>query len=320
MDCTYLFFLQAQVLQQLTNIQWKVNNDLTYEQIAMGVAGRMAYVSYRDGVIAFSGKYGSGAGGDHVFMWSEDDGQTWTIKKLALETSYPFGIKGDGKFATVHDNGGWKLYEFDPVTQTYEQSGFPVTYRPNKVTLDGGVLTFGFGTFTDLVKEGDIEPVGVVGSTDASAKTITFSTNVGDWSAGTDNYGLGPVVTEPSGIKYLEHDASGNVTELLDEPQDPPYTTSDPDPSLTLQFPASLNGDPCDSVIQPGSAIAVTVRADNTAGSAGPANDKIVPVGSTRTAEDIEKIIEIEVRNRVMARLEPEHMPVLESDIEQLDD
>ena len=116
-----------------TSIQWKINNDLTYEEIPMGT-GTYGFVSYRDGVIAFSGRYGTGAGGEQVFMWSEDDGQTWTNKEIAglQHSGYPFGIKGDGKFATVHNQNGWELYEFDPTTQSSALSDFDISFRQAK--------------------------------------------------------------------------------------------------------------------------------------------------------------------------------------------
>ena len=148
------------------------------------------------------------------------------------------------------------------------------------------MLTFGFGGFTGLVKEGDIEPVGVVAITNPSRKTMTLLNTSGPWSANTGNFAKGPIVFVPQSKKYLQHDADGNVQAFLDEPQDPPYTTSDLNPTLTLKFPSIVGNDVPDEKLAEGTSLTVTVRADNAAGSAGPANDKVTPTRTTTTEPD----------------------------------
>ena len=91
----------------------------------------------------------------------------------------------------------------------------------------------------DNVRQGDGAATGVILDPDIGSRSVTLTVNqtaLGRWG----NALSAQKEVMDNATKYLEFDSTGNVTDLLDTPQDPPYKTSEPNPSLTLTFPSTL--------------------------------------------------------------------------------
>ena len=117
----------------------------------------------------------------------------------------------------------------------------------------------------DIVQE-DGGAVGHVAGIDIPNKAIYFVPTSGDFSAG-NRLSVGEIKID-SAKKYLKFDNSGNVTDLLDSPQSPAYTSTDENPVLKLTFPDTFpSGDAPDQDLLPGTTLTVTVAANNGIGS-----------------------------------------------------
>ena len=178
------FGVNGQGVNAYTSSVAQIKNDDTVEIIDVGFSGALKEVSYRDGLLAWSGFSGTTQQtGNAAYMWSTD-GTTFETKVFS-DWSYP-GLGGITDAGTVASSGFPKngsqtnntIIEFDPVSQTITDTGI---LQPNggasKLTYDGGALTFMFGRFSSLWSEGVLTPVGVVSSVDAAAKTITLFNN-----------------------------------------------------------------------------------------------------------------------------------------------
>ena len=89
--------------------------------------------------------------------------------------------------------------------------------------------------------------------------------------------------------KYLKFDNSGNISDLLDAPQEPAYTTTDANPSLTFTFPSTFGtGNAPDVELVEGCTFNVQVTATNTNGT----NTKVgsVQPGAPATDSDSELV------------------------------
>ena len=105
---------------------------------------------------------------------------------------------------------------------------------------------------------------GTVLSSDAGSNTLTVIENTAFTTGRTV---LGDPVTINDVTKYLKFDSSGNVEDLIDDPQSPAYMTVATDPVLTLTFPATFpNGVPPDSELLAGTELTVTAWAQNSMG------------------------------------------------------
>ena len=88
----------------------------------------------------------------------------------------------------------------------------------------------------DTVEQGGT--TGVVGN--VNGNTVELSSSSGTWTDGDNVVGPEKEETVAGTTKYLKFDSNGNVSDLLDAPQDPPVTTTDESPSLTLTFPSTF--------------------------------------------------------------------------------
>ena len=90
----------------------------------------------------------------------------------------------------------------------------------------------------------------------------------------------GPIKTVENTTKYLEFGTDGVVTGLSSAPQNPPYQTTDENPSLTLTFPDEFpSGNTPDEELGEGTELTVSVVASNTVGSSGPLSASVQPEG-----------------------------------------
>ena len=90
-----------------------------------------------------------------------------------------------------------------------------------------------------------------------------------------------------SSTKYLEFDSTGAVTDLLDTPQDPAYTTTDTNPTLTLTFPALFpTGKEPDEELGTGTILTVCAIAENSVGSSENVCDSVTPEDGAPRPDD----------------------------------
>ena len=102
-----------------------------------------------------------------------------------------------------------------------------------------------------------------------------------------DAYVEGTIDGVDSTRKYLEFNSAGTVTDLLDSPQDPPYSVLAANPTLTLTFPATFSsGKTPDEELGEGVSLTACVTAENTVESVGPACETVTP-----EQEDAEAVI-----------------------------
>lgn len=120
---------------------------------------------------------------------------------------------------------------------------------------------------------------GVAGTVASIADvTLTLTEEVGGWETGVNVTGPEKTVVIQDATKYLAFDTNGAVTELLDAPQDPPYTDAAANPTLTLTFPATFpSGNTPDQELGEGTTLTVEAIAANAAGSSGPVNALVQP-------------------------------------------
>ena len=167
------------------------------------------------------------------------------------------------------------LYVTDPITQIYVQANDAFEPGVNAFYLDDEIVIDGQSIAT--------KTSGTVDSVDNTAKTVTLSSSNGTWTNGTNVTGPQKSITTDNAKKYLDFDSDGTVTDLLDSPQDPSYTTDGTNPSLTFKFPATFpSGNAPDDELGDGTKLVVEVTATNTAGSDGPKTAEVQP-SSART-------------------------------------
>lgn len=126
------------------------------------------------------------------------------------------------------------------------------------------------------VTTGDKTSIGVVGS--VTGTTATLSSSTGAWANGSAVVGPQKTITEENTRLYCAFDSNGNVTDLQNDPQDPPYTTTDSNPGLTFTFPATFpSGQTPDEELPDGTTFTVEVSATNTSGTSGPVSATVQP-------------------------------------------
>ena len=102
-----------------------------------------------------------------------------------------------------------------------------------------------------------------------SGTTATLSSSTGTWTNGVNVTGPDKqdLVTD-NATKYLQFTEDGTVQSLISGPMDPPYTTQDFDPSLTLTFPGTFpSGNTPDEELGDGTKLIVDVTASNQYGT-----------------------------------------------------
>ena len=134
---------------------------------------------------------------------------------------------------------------------------------------------------------GPLSYVGTVASRDGT--TVTLTESVTGWVDGTNVTGPDKTVVTDNAKKHLKFDSNGNVSDLLDAPQDPAYETSDENASLTLTFPSAfLSGQAPDDELGTNTTLTVSVTAKNLAGESGPVTKTIQPETTIQFREPLD--------------------------------
>ena len=99
---------------------------------------------------------------------------------------------------------------------------------------------------------------------DIDGSTMTIASSEGTWTPNEDKYVVGPEKITANARQYLKFDSSGNVTDMQSRPQDPPYTTTTTNPSLTLTFPSTFpSGETPDDELPEGTTLSVGIASEN---------------------------------------------------------
>ena len=159
--------------------------------------------------------------------------------------------------------------------------------RSEEVTATGTVgsitdttanLSKSSGTWVDGidVTTGDKTTSGTVAG--VAGTTATLSSSTGPFFDGLNVTGPQKTITEANTRLYCAFDSDGNITDLQNNPQNPPYTTTDLNPGLTFTFPATFpSGQTPDEELPEGTTFTVEVTAENSAGTSGPLSDTVQP-------------------------------------------
>ena len=104
---------------------------------------------------------------------------------------------------------------------------------------------------------------------DVSGTTATLSSSTGTWTNGENVTGPEKQnVVVDDATKYLQFKEDGTVESLISGPMDPPYTTQNFTPNLTLTFPGTFpSGNTPDEELGEGTKLIVDVTASNQYGS-----------------------------------------------------
>ena len=127
----------------------------------------------------------------------------------------------------------------------------------------------GFYINDQIVVDGQALAVGPSGQViQESGTTLTVTGGSGSWDSSKTVVGDTKTLTLQNARRYLKFDSSGNVSDLLESPQSPAYTTSSTEPSFSFLFPSTFasGGNP-DYEILDGCALNVSVTASNVAGT-----------------------------------------------------
>lgn len=261
-------------------------------------------IAYGDGVFAAVAN-----GGDGAQVMVSTDGINWTDGYLNESRGWTDITYGNGTFVAVSDNGE-AIYSyggspFAASTPIQQNSWFAVAYGDGKfsaIANEGTNRVMWSNTGTDsgpsrvLTLDGnkDLEdfnlgdsvtsnPAGATGVLsvldDSNPYTMTLSNTTGTWANSTTV--VGPAKPTDNTRKYLQFDASGAVSSILSSAQDPPYTTTDTNPGLTLTFPATFpSGEAPDTELGEGTTLTVSYTAQNSSATVGPTTATVQP-GST---------------------------------------
>jgi|GEM_PF-1435241 len=261
---------------------------------------------YSSECIAVGGSFASDGGPELMFdgdittfsyVTANDSSIIWTIDPAQLDLAgKAFTFNSTSATATValydandtlKGNGvtaGYQLWS-DPIN--IPSTGDPVT----KVVVNCPTQ---YGQMSAFAVDGQIlvQASGIAQS--ITGTSVALSTSSGTW---VDGDGVtGPTKTIPihNTRKYLNFNQSGAVSDLLDAPQDPPYTTSDTDPGLTFTFPAFFpSGLTPDEELGEGTTITASVVADNGV-SVGPVNSNIVQPSDTPVPPETDVITHVD--------------------------
>jgi hypothetical protein len=111
-----------------------------------------------------------------------------------------------------------------------------------------------------------------------SGTTAILSSSAGAWVNGLNVVGPQKTIIVENARLYCAFDSSGNITDLQDNPQDPPYTTQDSNPGLTFTFPATFpSGQTPDDELPDGTTFTVEVSAENSTSTSGPISATVQP-------------------------------------------
>ena len=172
---------------------------------------------------------------------------------------------------SVNFPGSTGYFELDVEELNYIQvkyQDFQNYTRLNTVELDG-----------EFIVDGQPIVGGVTGTVDSvTDTTVTLTEEIDGWADGVNVIGPEKTVVEQNARKYLQFSTDGNIANLLDNPQDPPFTTTAFQPSITFNFPSTFpSGETPDQELGEGTTLTVEASASNSAGSSGPVTASVQP-------------------------------------------
>ena len=176
------------------------------------------------------------------------------------------------------------------------------------LSLTSNVMTnlqFAAGTDMTTLAAGDTVEQGATNGTVGSITdtTVTLSSSSGTWIDGNNVTGPEKTIVGDNAKKYLKFDSNGNVTDLLNAPQDPAYETTDADPTLTLKFPATFpSGNTPDDELGEGTKLVVEATATNSAGTSGPVTAEVQPEGAGAPPLNLNALTSLWAGNGVTGR------------------
>lgn len=180
-------------------------------------------------------------GGLQQFTWSQVD---------ASNFCYLLAMEIDGQLLVDSDVDRFKEPEVVATTSV------PATVTVSPSTWANGAE----------VNTGEINIESTV--TTIKNETVYAEKYPSTWVTGTNVTGPEKTQVTANTRLYCEFDSQGNITDLLQEPQDPPYTTQNSNPSLTFTFPATFpSGSTPDEELTAGTTFTVDVTSANTTGS-----------------------------------------------------
>ena len=206
-----------------------------------------------------------------VLVFPEPVSGIFSVKTLWANTAHGYSVNAGTAVGVETDSDGvFTTPELTNVSrfEFYESFTNPTAWYSisvnNQMLIDGQGLSTG--------------PTGTVAS--ITNQTVLLSASYGTWAVGEDV--LGPQTADIQALtkKYLKFDSNGAVSDLLDNPQTPPYVTADENPGLTLTFPATFpSGETPDEEIADGATLTVEVTAVNDSGTSGPRSATVQPEG-----------------------------------------
>ena len=197
-------------------------------------------------------------GTTHQVAYSTDL-TNWTGVTFSPNTQYFSTIAtGNGRFVTLTtgSSGSQNAYANSSIGGGADLQ--PLTFETNEGLEDFAV--------SDVVTQLNGAATGTIGSIDIGTKSMRVFGGSGTWAVGQKV--LGPERVVSNARKYLKFDNSGAVSDLIDAPQSPAYTTSEENPVLTLTFPGTFpSGKTPDEELLPGTTLTTAVTATNPLGS-----------------------------------------------------
>ena len=242
-----------------------------------------------------TGNFRPNAGGANFGPTSAFDGDLTTGAQSNgsnVRLRYEFGrvLTGSDVFSYYTENGNTQLLfqvengtvnsqERPDAGQWSDYTGLTNITAFEAQASSGNVIINAMKLNGELLLDSDGLSTGTVDS--ITDTTVTLSASSGTWVDDEDVTGPEKTIVLESAKKHLEFDSSGAVSGLLDNPQDPSYTTTDANPGLTLTFPATFpSGQTPDEELGEGVTLTVEVTASNDAGSSGPLSAEVQPEGA----------------------------------------
>ena len=206
-------------------------------------------------------------------LYTSTDGLNWFIKAdtddIKADVDPGYGLLRDH---IPHNNGILLLYDHPSKGTLWTDSLLP---KRTELTFEDNS---GLDEFekNDSVNQTSSGASATVLNVDEAAATMKVVPTNQPWVIGEPL--TGELQTRKESEKYLAFDSSGNVTDLLDNPQDPAYTTAEDNPSLTLKFPSTFpSGQAPDVELGDGTTLTVTGSATNSEGTSGPKSADVTP-------------------------------------------
>ncbi len=153
------------------------------------------------------------------------------------------------------------LEDGDVVSQAGSANGTVYSITNTTVAL---VNTTGSWTNGIDVTTGDKTYTGTVDGLVDTSVTLAAGSN-DSWFNGINVIGPEKTIIQDQARLYCAFDSNGSVTNLINDPQDPPYTTQESNPSLTLKFPSTFpSGLTPDQELPAGTTLTVELTSENS--------------------------------------------------------